>query len=155
MKTIPPALPETEDEPFAAPLTADEVRRLRERHPPVSPWWVVAGQVAVGLLAALAAAVLTGKHGVGWSLAYGALAVAIPAGVFARALGRRASSRNAGAGFLMWELVKIALTLALLVVAPKVVPGLNWLALLAGMILATKMYWVALVFRRRPQRNGN
>ena len=30
-----------------------------------------------------------------------------------------------------------------------------WLALLAGVVLATKMYWVALAWTRRPRRTGN
>jgi hypothetical protein len=48
---------------------------------------------------------------------YGALAVVIPAAVFARGLTGRFSSLNAGTaavGFLLWEMVKIALTVAMM-----------------------------------------
>lgn len=154
MTTRVPLPEDTEEAPPIKPLTAEEARRLREQHPPVSPWWVVAGQAVVGLVTALAAWALTGRQSVGWSAGYGALAVVIPAAVFARGLTGRFSSLNAGTaavGFLMWEMVKIALTLAMLVAAPKLVPGLSWPALLVGLILAMKVYWVALAFNPRPK----
>lgn len=145
------------DDPEAAeenapvkPLSAQEARRLREQHPPVSPWWVVGAQVGVGLLAALAAWGFTGKQNVGWSAGYGALAVAIPAALFARGITSRFSSLNAGtatAGFLVWEMVKVASTIALMAAGPKLVRDLSWPAMLVGMVLALKVYWVALAFK--------
>lgn len=147
---------ELEEAAVIKPLSAEEARRLRERHPSLSPWWVVAGQAGVGLVAALVAWALTGKLNVGWSAAYGALAVVVPAAVFARGLTGRFSSLNAGTaavGFLLWEMVKIALSLAMLVAAPKVVEGLSWPALLVGLVLAMKVYWVALAFAPRPKTN--
>jgi ATP synthase protein I len=154
MTTRVPLPEDTEEAPPIKPLTAEEARRLREQHPPVSPWWVVAGQAVVGLVAALAAWALTGRQSVGWSAGYGALAVVIPAAVFARGLTGRFSSLNAGSaavGFLMWEMVKIALTLAMLVAAPRLVAGLSWPALLIGLVLAMKVYWLALAFNPRPK----
>lgn len=158
MKTVAP-LP---DDPEAAeenapikPLSAQEARRLREQHPPVSPWWVVAGQAGVGLLAALAAWGLTGKQNVGWSTGYGALAVVIPAAIFARGLMSRFSSLNAGtaaAGFMVWEMVKVASTIALVAAGPKLVRDLSWPAMLVGLILALKVYWVALAFKPRARK---
>jgi len=139
------------------PLSAEQARRVREQNPPLNPWWVVAGQVGVGVVAALAAWALTGKQNVGWSVGYGALAVAIPAAVFARGLTGRFSSLNAGAaavGFLLWEMVKIALTFAMLLVAPGLVAGLSWPALLIGLVLAMKVYWVALAFARTPKKQS-
>ena len=149
MKNLRPLPENTEEESPVAPRTAEEARRLREQNPPVSPWWVVAGQAVVGLVAALAAWALTGKENVGWSAGYGALSVVIPAAVFARGITGRISSVNAPAaalGFLVWEMVKIALTVAMLMVAPRLVPGLSWPALLVGLVLAMKVYWVALAF---------
>ena len=136
------------------PLTAEQARRLRDRHPLVSPWWVVAGQAGVGILAALAAWALTGKQNVGWSTGYGALAVVIPAAIFARGLTSRFSSLNAGtaaAGFMVWEMVKIASTIALMAAAPKLVRDLSWPAMLAGLVLAMKVYWVALAFKPKAK----
>lgn len=151
MKTLPalPELPETQDEQPYRALTAEEARRVREENPSVSPWWVIAGQFGVGLGVALAAWGLTGRQNVGWSAGYGALAVAIPAAVFARGLTGRFSSLNAGTaafGFMLWEMVKIALTVAMLVVAPKWVSQLSWPALLVGLVLTMKVYWIALAY---------
>ena len=133
-------LPEEPDEASPVqPLSAEEAKRVRELNPRVSPWWVVAGQACMGLVAALLAWLVTGKQNVGWSVAYGASAVLVPAAVFARGLTGRFSSLNAGAaavGFLLWEMVKIALTLAMMVLAPRLVAGLSWPALLVGMVLA-------------------
>jgi ATP synthase protein I len=152
-------LPEEQEEASPVqPLSAEEARRVREQNPPVSPWWVVAGQAGVGLVSALLAWVLTGKQNVGWSVAYGALAVVIPAAVFARGIQGRITSINAATaavGFLLWEMVKIALTLAMMAMAPRLVAGLSWPALLIGLVLAMKVYWVALAFAPRPKTKSN
>ena len=152
MKKIAP-LPETmEEEPPFKSLTADEARRLREQNPRVSPWWVVAAQAVVGLLVAFAAWALTGKPNVGWSAGYGALAVVAPAAIFARGLTGRFSSlsaETAAAGFMLWEMVKIALTVAMIVAAPRLVAALSWPAMLVSLVLVTKVYWLALAFPRR------
>ena len=155
MKNIAPLPETTEEEPPFKPLTAEEARRLREQNPLVSPWWVVAGQIGVGLVVALAAWALTGRQNVGWSAGYGALAVVIPAAIFARGLTGRFSSLNAGTaavGFLVWEMVKIASSIALLAAAPRLVPELSWPALLVGLVLTVKVYWVALAFSPRPRK---
>jgi ATP synthase protein I len=157
VKTVAPYPEDREEAEGNAPikpLTADEARRLREQNPPVSPWWVVAGQVGVGLVAALAAWGVTGKQNVGWSAGYGALAVVIPAAIFARGIMSRFSSHNAAsaaAGFMVWEMVKIASTVALIGAAPKLVQDLSWPAMLVGMVLAMKVYWVALAIKPRPR----
>ncbi len=157
MKTIPALteLPESQHELPYRSLTADEARRVREENPSVSPWWVIAGQVVVGLGVALAAWGLTGRQSVGWSAGYGALAVVIPAAVFARGLTGRFSSLNAGTaafGFMLWEMVKIALTVAMLVVAPRWVSELSWPALLVGLVLTMKVYWIALAYVPKGSR---
>lgn len=156
MKTFAP-LPETEEELPYRKLNAQEAQQLREENPSVSPWWVIAGQVVMGLGVALAAWGLTGKQNVGWSAGYGALAVVIPAAIFARGLTGRFSSLNAGTaafGFMLWEMVKIALTVAMLVVAPRWVSELSWPALLVGLVLTMKVYWLALAFApRRKLKN--
>ena len=156
-KKIAPLPEEQEEVSPVQPLGAEEARRVRERNPPVKPWWVVAGQAGVGILAALVAWVLTGKQNVGWSVAYGALAVVLPAAVFARGLTGRFSSLNAGTaavGFLLWEMVKIALSIAMLLAAPRLVAGLSWPAMLVGLVLAMKVYWIALAFAPRPKKSN-
>ena len=119
---------------------------------------VVLVTAGCGRAGALLAWGITGKHNVGWSVGYGALAAMLPAAVFARGLTGRFSSLNAGtaaAGFLVWEMVKIALTLAMLFVAPRMVVGLSWPALLVGLVLAMKVYWVALAFAPRPKTKSS
>ncbi|HUR88091.1 MAG TPA: ATP synthase subunit I [Ramlibacter sp.] len=146
----PPGGPE--DEPPFRTLTAEEAQRLREQQPQLPLWKVLAGQLGMGVLVAVAAWAVTGKPEAGWSAAYGALAVVVPAAIFARGLTGRFASRSAGratAAFMAWEMVKIALTIAMLAVAPKVVAELNWLALLAGLVVTLKVYWMALAFSTR------
>ena len=65
-------------------LTRQEAQALREHQPPISPWRVIRLQVMVGIVAILLAWVLTMKPAVAWSVAYGALAVILPAMLFAR-----------------------------------------------------------------------
>lgn len=151
-------LPDEETDPPVQPLSAEQARLVREQNPPVSPWWVVAAQAGVGLVASLLAWAVTGRQNVGWSVGYGALAVLVPAAIFARGLTGRISSLNAGTaavGFLVWEMVKIALTIAMLMAAPRVVVGLSWPALLVGLVLAMKVYWLALAFAPRPKTKSS
>jgi ATP synthase protein I len=142
--------PETAEEEFT-PLTAEQVQALRRTQPLLSVWRVVAAQMVVGLLVALAAWGVAGKPSVGVSAGYGALTVVIPAALFARGLTRRMSSLHAGAavlGFFVWEVVKIALTVAMLALAPRVIDELSWPAMLVGLVVTMKVYWVALAWRR-------
>ena len=123
------------------PLSAEEARQWREQHPPISPWRIVAGQMVAGIVVAL----LVWRAAWAGSLFYGAMTVVLPAALMARALSRRSGAAGAAlVVFFVWELVKIVLTVALLVAAPRLVPGLNWLALLAGLVVAVKVYWVAM-----------
>lgn len=134
-------------------LTAEEAQALRELHPSVSPWFIVGVQVLVGLLVALAAWGFTGKSSAGWSAAYGALAVIVPAVVFARGLTSQFSSLNAATawlGFFVWEAIKIAVSVGMLFAAPRLVVDLDWLVMLIGLIVTMKVYWVALLMR--PKR---
>ncbi len=139
---------EAQDEGFK-PLTHEEAEKVRKLNPSVSLWSVWAGQVGVGIVVASLAWMLTGQARMGWSAGYGALAVIIPAALFARGLSRQKSAVHGNAalaGFFVWEMVKIALTVAMLFAAPRLVEGLNWLALLAGFVVTMKVYWVAMWF---------
>ncbi|WP_027016425.1 ATP synthase subunit I [Comamonas composti] len=129
------------------PLTAEEARDWRLRNPQVSVWRIVLVQAVMGVLVALVAWLVTGRGVAAWSAAYGGLSVVLPAALFARAVVRQ---RPGGAGAAMvgifgWELVKLVLCIAMLAAAPKLIPGLSWLALLAGLVVVMKTYWVALL----------
>ena len=133
-------------------LTREEAQALREKDPPLSPWRVIVTQGVVGLVAALLAAWVTGRQEVGWSLLYGAAAVVVPGALMARGMTSRLSSVSPGASavsFMLWEMVKIGVSVAMLVLAPKLVQPLSWPALLAGLVLCMKVYWVALLWRGR------
>ena len=142
------------DEPEFKPLTAEQAQVLRKTNPPVSPWRVIAGQVLVGLMVALAAWGATGKPSVGWSAGYGAFAVIVPAAVFARGLTGKLSSANAGAamlGFFVWEAVKVALTVAMLFAAQGLITDLSWPALLLGLVITMKSVWLMLLLRPKKK----
>ena len=135
-----------EDENFKA-LTAEEAKALQKSSPRLSPWVVVMAQVVVGILVAGLTGWLVGSERAFWSAAYGALAVVMPAAFFARGLARQQRAPNAGSalgGFFVWEMVKVVLTVAMLFAAPRLINGLNWLALLAGFVVTMKVYWVAM-----------
>lgn len=134
-----------DDEQDFKPLSAHEAQAWRMRHPSVSVWRMVAMQALVGVLVVLVAWWVSGQEYIAWSAGYGALAVVLPAALFARGMGRRRQSAGAAlAGFFGWEMAKIGLTVAMLAAAPKLIAPLSWLALLAGMVATMKTYWVAL-----------
>jgi ATP synthase protein I len=133
-------------------LSREEAQALSQRLAAVSPWRVVVVQALVGLVAALLAWAIVGGEGIFWSVLYGAAVVVVPAALMARGLTSplsRASPAAGVASFMVWEFVKIGVSLAMLALAPRWVPGLNWLALLLGLVLCIKVYWWALLWRRR------
>ena len=146
------AMDETADAESLTPLTREQAQRLREEEPSFSIWWIVLGQLALGILAALVALAATGEGHVAWSVLYGALAVVIPGALFARGLTSQFSSISpvtAGFGFFVWEAVKIGVSVGMLAAAPRLVADLDWLAMLIGLILALKVYWLALLWRHK------
>jgi ATP synthase protein I len=140
------------------PLSSQEAQLLRQNLPLLSVWRVVVAQVGVGVVVALLAGLITSKWNVAWSAGYGALAVAVPAALFARGMTSPVTSASVGAsvaGFLLWEIVKIGLTLAMLMAAPRVVPEVSWPAMLVGLVLTMKVYWLALGARSLFYRKVN
>ena len=133
------------------PLTAEEVQNLRRQQPLLSVWRVVLAQVIVGMAVAALTWLLTGKVSAAWSAAYGGLAVVVPAALFARGLTSKATMLNSGTavfGFLLWELVKIGLTIAMLYAAVWLVKDLSWPAMLVGLVVTMKVYWVVFAWRK-------
>lgn len=113
---------------------------------------MVAAQAAVGGIVAVLAWLLMGESSYFWSALYGAATVVVPGALMARGMTSRLSSLAPGVSavsFMLWELVKIAVSVALLVGAPKLVPHLSWPALLVALVLCIKVYWVALAWRGR------
>jgi len=150
MKTIAPEDADEAQEQDFKPLSAQEAAQWRSRHPPVSLWSLVAGQALVGGLVALLIWLVSGNAQAGWSALYGAFTVVAPAALLARGISRPSDGGAASAimaRFFGWELAKILVSVALLLAAPRLVPGLSWLALLLGMVITMKAYWVALWVR--------
>jgi ATP synthase protein I len=136
------------------PLTAEQAQALREQNPSISPWWVVAGQLVVGVLVTLVAWGVTGKSSVAVSTACGALAVVLPAALFARGVTGQFASVNAGSAvlsFFVWELVKILVTVVVMFAAYRLVADLSWPAMLVGLVVTMKVYWLALAVKRKSQ----
>jgi ATP synthase protein I len=159
MNKMPAAHPydSSEDEakePEFKRWTADEAKALREKSPSVSPWRVIGWQIIAGCVIALVAWLTSGEVVVAVSAGYGALTVILPAAVLARGIMSPTSSVNAvsaAMGFMVWEMVKIGLSVAMFFAAPQLIPGLSWLALLVGVILTMKVYWVAAIYKPKPK----
>ena len=149
---------QTAGDDVVKPLTREEAKVLRQQNPAISPWMVLAGQTACGVLSALAAWWMSGKSAVGWSVMYGAMAVVIPGALFARGLLSKVSTINpatAVTGFFLWEMVKIGLVLAMLYVAPRLVTDLSWPAMLVGLVVTMKVVWLVLWLEARARRKSN
>ena len=136
------------------PLTRDEAQALRARLPMVSPWRVVAVQAVAGVACAVLLGLITQQLVIAWSALYGAAAIVLPNVLMARGATRRTINPMAAAvGLLVWEMLKIGVAIAMLVIASKVVPHLSWPALLATMVVCIKVNWFALLWRGKINKN--
>jgi ATP synthase protein I len=146
---------EDEGSDHISPWSRAQVQALRDRQPSISVWHVVAAQAVAGVVLAVLAWGLSGRAAVGWSALYGAAVVVLPAALLARGVGRLAGTQpTAGAlGFLLWQGVKMVLSLALLLGAVRVVPSLNWPALLVAVVVCLQVNWLALLWRGRAKKN--
>jgi len=147
------------DEAAFQPLTRAEAQALRDRQPQVPVWWVVAAQAVVGGVVALVAVLVTGDRSVFGSALYGAAVVVVPGALMARGMSSRLSSVSPGASavsFMLWELVKIAVSVLMLALAPKIVQPLSWPALLVSLVVCLNVYLLALLWRRpaKKQQSG-
>ena len=148
-----------DDEAAFRPLTRAEAQALREKQPQVPVWWVVAAQAAVGGVVALVAGLLTSDASVFGSALYGAAVVVVPGALMARGMSSRLSSVSPGASavsFMLWEMVKIAVSVLMLALAPKIVQPLSWPVLLVSLVVCMHVYLLALLWRRpaKKQRTG-
>ena len=137
------------------PWTAEQVRALEARHPPLSPWRVVQVQVLVTVLLALAWWLFgTEPARQVRSTLWGAAAVVLPHALMAWGLRRPAVlPAQALLRFLVWELVKVGLALVILVVAAVGwSQDLSWPALLAALVLGLKVHvWALWMFAKPTQ----
>lgn len=140
-----------------APWTREQVQALELQQPALLPWRVVAvqalvGAVLVGLWALFGSQPWTQAR----SALCGAAAVVLPSAAMAWGLRRSSGGLPAAAllSFLVWELVKIGLTVLILVITVKTLPDLSWPALLVGLIGCLKVHvWALLKLSPRQTTN--
>jgi len=147
---------EEEDAP-PIPLTPEQAQALRAELPSVSPWQVVRAQAGVGLAVALLCLGFGGRGALFWSALYGTASVVVPSALLARGMAGLSGAGPAAAvvGFMVWEGVKVLLSVAMLVAAVWVVPDLSWPALLAALTVCLSMNWVALLWRGRRKNKSH
>lgn len=149
--------PDQLDSVPATPWTAEQVRALEERQPPLSPWAVVRVQALVAGLLLLAWG-LFGTEPAAQMRAtlWGAAAVVLPHALMAWGLRRKAVQPAAALmAFFLWEAVKVGLALAILVAAAWWVQDLSWSALLVALVLCLKVHVWALWMFARPAANND
>lgn len=140
-----------EDDPIQ-PLTPEQASALRAKNPSVSPWRVIAAQAVLGGVIAAVAGLVTARQEVAWSALYGAAIAVVPGALMARGATRRfpvGSAAFSAVSLMSWSFVKIAVTVAMLWQAPKLIQPLSWPALLVALVLCIQVYWFALLWRGR------
>jgi ATP synthase protein I len=146
-----------QDDPEESPprrWTRAEVDALRRAEPVLSPWRVIAAQLALGLVVAVAVWLVAGRAA-GVSALYGAAVVALPGALMARGATSRLSSISpvvSAVSMLWWGFVKMGAAIVMLVLAPRIVEGLVWPAMLGAMVLCMQTYWFALLWRGRSSK---
>lgn len=133
-------------------LTREEADALRLRQPALSPWHVVMAQAALGVVASALAWLASGSDVVAASALYGAAVVALPGALMARGATSGLTSLSpvvSTVSLMGWGFVKMATAVAMLVLAPRIVHGLVWPAMLVTLVVCLQTYWLALLWRSR------
>ncbi len=141
---------DNDERPFRR-LSRAEAEALRQSEPALSPWRVIAAQIALGAVIGLIAWAVSGERAA-VSAWYGAAVVAVPGALMARGATSRLSTLSpvvSAVSMMGWGFVKIAVSVAMLVLAARIVPGLVWPALLISMVVCMQSYWFALLWRGR------
>lgn len=136
------------------PLTREQAAALMASQPGLPPAVIVWAQVAVGVAGALIAYGVTLRGAAALSALAGGLIAALPSALLLYGL-KKSALRQVAAGFVVWEAMKIAASVALFALAAVSAPRLEWLPMLLTFIVALKTYWLALLrgARRGPPAN--
>jgi ATP synthase protein I len=154
---------EEANEVFPA-LSAQEAQKWRKLNPQMGIWSLVVAQLTIGLFLvalALVCEFFAGQKGLTVSCLYGALVVILPGAVCVRGIISKFGQGNIGlsvAKFFVWESAKIAMSVVMLMLAPRWLgEDLSWPGLLMGLILTFKGFWVLVVWRHlrtpRPHKS--
>ena len=144
-----------EIEPPVRRLSRAEAADLAARQPAISPWRVVAYQVLVGLAIAGLVQLVTGDVLLMASALYGAAVVAVPGALMARGATSRLgtiSPLTSTVSIMGWATVKIVVSVVMLALASRIVPGLHWPVMLATLVVCMQTYAFALLWRGRAKQ---
>ena len=141
------------DEPLHPPAwSAAQVRAWRaERGALAGPWHALGWQLGAVLVVTLLGAAALGAD-VARSMAYGGAAALVPSAVMALAMRgalMRAAQGHAAMSLitlLAFEMLKVALAVALLFAAPVWLGSVVWPALLVGLVVGLKAHLMAMAF---------
>ena len=125
------------------------------KHPPLSPWKILAVQVAVTLLSMVIWSFFGGPVGVSLytqSAFLGGLISVLPSALFLARLEMAKKTQilkpgNYLAALVSGEFIKIAVTLMLFLGVAYMIPGVLWVPLLVTYVLALKCVWLAWLWR--------
>lgn len=147
---------EEDETESAPPLTRSEAQALLHRQKMPSVSFLLFGQVLVVTLVAVLVGFFWGVVP-SQSLLYGGFCWLLPSIGMAWGLGliggrsrreKPALAELLVVRFFVWEAVKLVVALILLFLAPQVLPQVQWLALLLGLILAAKAQWLIFGVKR-------
>ena len=116
---------------------------------------MVAYQVLVGLAIAALVLLVTGDLLLMASALYGAAVVAVPGALMARGATSRLgtiSPLTSTVNIMGWATVKIVVSVVMLALASRIVPGLNWPVMLATLVVCMQTYAFALLWRGRGKQ---
>ncbi len=133
-------------------LTREEAQALLAKQTSLSVWQVLAIQAGCGVLVALVWGALSHRSAAFWSSLYATAVVVVPGLLMARGVFGRNAGRGVG-GLLVWEILKLGLSGALLALAPVVVRPLDWAALLVTLVLCLKVIGVVLLVWQGRKKN--
>ncbi len=100
----------------------------------------------------LLAMLTAGNVSLAWSALWGAATAVVPGALMARGMTSRLTSLSpmvSAVAVMVWEMVKIGVTVAMLALAPSVVVPLSWPLLLVTLAACLSVYWFALLWRGR------
>ena len=149
---------EPEEEVYRV-LSKEEMTALQAsnavKHPPLSPWKILAAQVAVTVISMVIWSFFGEPVGVSLytqSAFLGGLISVLPATLFLvrLELAKKSQRLNPGrflAALVSGEFIKIAVTLMLFIGIAYLIPGVHWVPLLVTYVLALKCVWLAWLWR--------
>ncbi|MDH0865717.1 ATP synthase subunit I [Mitsuaria sp. GD03876] len=142
---------DTGDEAAFKPLTREQAQDLRARLPVVSAWSLLTWQAAAGAVMVALWGLLSLEGDKTWSALFGAVSVVVPNALMAWGMTRRPAMGGGTAvlSFMVWELIKIILAVAILVAVAVGFKALSWAALLSTLVVTLKANWLALLRRGR------